>query len=231
MARRLSGRIELAPILGALGEEFLPREFLVEGLERKRALAQLFKGISNARAHYNTRRDLDLGEGELNSLVNSIGRIESHSKQLSKFLQEDDAAFQIRAGWPHQIDSASAAATVPSFDDLSSAIEVLADHARDRRVAIQMTANAVPLRRSRSEEFTAYLAMVFEENFGKRPGYAREKADSAPANAFIRFEQAVSKQMGLPARAPGSIANDLTNARSRIQELKRARQVGTKMTS
>jgi hypothetical protein len=231
MARRLSGKIELAPILAALGEEFLPRKFLVEGLERKRALAQLFRGIGNARAHYNTRRDLDLGEGELNSLANSIGRIESHSKQLCKLLQEDDAAFQIRAGWPHQIDSASEAATAPSFDDLRRAIGVLADHARDRRVSIQLTANAAPLNRSRSVEFVAYLAMVFEDNFGKRPGYAREKAESALANAFIRFEQAVSKQMGLPARAPGSIANDLTKAASRILELRRARQVGTKMPS
>ena len=223
--RTLTGQIEINSILDEVGRDYIPDKF--NGRE-------LLRDLDNAKAHFNLRLDFGLNKRQLNDRVLPLSRVEGHARELSKKLREVETARQIRIGWrtSRKSEDSDDSERLPSFEILRDAVEELAFCARCRRFEIQKFARIAPLKgRSHNRELVAYLAVVFEDNFGKQPGYSQEQDESAPINTFARFVLAVSKQFGLPVRSHRSIANDLTKSALRIRALKKAKRSGTKSSS
>jgi hypothetical protein len=230
--RRVSGEIDLVPILKAIGHESI-----LDGPDRKQ-ISRLFRRLSDARAHYNTRLDFDLPNQELSHRANSLAGVERIAADLSQRLGNRETVYELRTLWPDRISSSRIpdkqevqddtdddSHFVPSLGILRNGLRALKLHARDRRRAIEKTAKRVPVKGGLNAELTAYLAVVFEEIFANPASYAREQKEDASANKFGRFVNAVFEQFGLKRRKHGSIANDLTKMRPRIQELKRIRRI------
>jgi hypothetical protein len=229
--RRISGGIDLVPILKAIGYETI-----LAGPDRKQFSRLIRRRLSDARAHYNTRLDFGLTNQELSHRANNLAGVERSAADLCQRLRNQETDYQLRTDWPDRIsfsgirdrqefqEEMDASHLVPSPEALRNVLRALELHAKNRRRAIEKTAKVAPVKGGLNAELTAYLAVVFEEIFGRPFSYSREQKEDASANKCGRFVNAVFEQFGLRKRKLGSIANDLTKMRPRIQELKRLRR-------
>jgi hypothetical protein len=206
--------------------------YVAAGAAHKIDRRKLLRDLGRAKAYYNTRLDFDRNKRQLASLTGAIVEIGKCSNRLASLLEEDDVlgtVFELRMS---RLNGAEAKMKFEGHEmmpiaSLQYTLKVLAARAVDAQLAINKRSNYLHLRWSHNAELIAKLAVVFEDHFGKPAGYARAQEESAPANTFIRFVNAVFERFELPKRSLGSIANDLTKVAPRISALKAAR-LGTK---
>jgi hypothetical protein len=173
----------------------------------------LLRDLGRAWAYYNTRLDLSRNKTQVAELCAMLARVEKHASELTVLLDSRKYGDVL-----HELQMSRATSLRWRRN-----LRQLAASASKAQPAVRKRSFIIDLKWSLNAELVAKLAIIFEENFGKPAGYAREKEMHASANAFIRFVTIVFRQFGLPARSSGSIANDLTKVAARI-EASKARQ-------
>jgi hypothetical protein len=202
------GGINLGIILEAVGQENVDRDFNQRGFRQK-----LLWDLNNAIPYYNVRLDFR-NKSHLEYLDGKLAKITYHTHQLTQLLSEDDVLAELQ----------------PSVPDLQRSLELLIARAGERRKGVRerIKIASSKWRKTSSRlalgtELVAYLAIVFEENFGSRPGYAHAAKESARVNTCGRFIKAIFMELGLGERSLGTIRNDLIKAAPRIQALRELR--------
>jgi hypothetical protein len=213
MVARLSQRappntheeINLSIVLEAVGQGNVDVDFNRRGFRRN-----LLRDLAHARSHYNTCLDLR-NKRYLERLDEKLAKVVDHCRNLARLLSEKDLLAELHT----------------SATELPCSLDLLAERAGDRRREVNerikiaaSTWRKGPSRLALSTELVAYLALVFEENFGTPHGYAHVTRESARANTCGRFIKAVFSEFGLGNRGIGTIRNDLIKASSRIQRLR-----------
>lgn len=201
--------IDLGKILEAVGQENVDRDFNQRGFRQK-----LLCDLGHAESHYDTWLDFK-NKSYLERLDGKLAKVADHARQLTQLLSEDDVLAELG----------------PSFTELQRSLEFLSRCAGERRMGVKVRIKIASSkwrkgssqRLALSTELAAFLAIVFEDNFGSRPGYAHVTKESARANTCGRFIKAAFREFGLGERSLGTIRNDLIKASSRIQEMRERR--------